>query len=69
MKNIKVNMNNRKEQYRKSQKKVRDIMKKQGKIAISDYILEETKNKLVEIKNKNGFRRIGDAIDEVVKDK
>lgn len=60
-------MSNRKEQYRNSQKKVRDIMKEEGKVPISDFVLSDTKKKLIQIQKKNSFRRIGDAIDEVVK--
>jgi transcriptional accessory protein Tex/SPT6 len=61
-------MSNRKEQYKKSQKKRREIMKEQGKVPLSDYVLEETKNKLVKLQKANGYRRIGDAVDKALKD-
>ena len=51
-----------------SQAKLRKALKKAGKVPISDYILEDTKEKLNKIKNEKGYRRIGDAIDEVLKD-
>ena len=51
-----------------SQAKLRKALKKAGKVPISDYILEDTKEKLKRIKDEKGYRRIGDAIDEVLKD-
>ena len=50
-----------------SQAKLRKALKKAGKVPISDYILEDTKEKLKRIKDEKGYRRIGDAIDEVLK--
>lgn len=60
-------MSNRKEQFKKSQRKIREVMKEQGKVPISDYILSETKQKLIKIQKDKGFRRIGDAVDEALK--
>ena len=51
-----------------SQAKLRMSLKVAGKVSISDYILKDTKKKLIKIKNDKGFRRIGDAIDEALKD-
>jgi len=52
---------------KRSQAKLRTALKKAGKVPISDYVLEDTKEKLNKIKNEKGYRRIGDAIDEVLK--
>lgn len=68
MRAMKVKMSSRKEQYRNSQKKLREVMKEEGKVPISDYVLSDTKKKLVHIQKKNSFRRIGDAIDEVLRE-
>lgn len=51
-----------------SQSKIRESLKKAGKVSINDYVLDDTKKKLKKIKELKGYRRIGDAIDEVVKD-
>lgn len=51
-----------------SQVKLRKSLQEAGKVSISDYVLENTKKKLVKIKKDNGFRRLGDAIDEALKD-
>ena len=50
-----------------SQKKLRKILVESGKVPISDYILENTKEQLIKIKKANGYRRIGDSIDHLVK--
>lgn len=60
-------MDNRKETYIKSQKKRSDSMKEFGYTQISDWIKQETKNTLEEIKIKHNLRRKGEAIDLVVK--
>ena len=60
-------MSDRKEQYKKSQRKIREVMKEHGKVPISDYILNDTKEKLVKIQKEKGFRRIGDAVDETLR--
>ena len=50
-----------------SQEKVRNIMKKEGKISISDFITERSRDTLNNIKIKNDYRRLGDSIDFLVK--
>ena len=52
-------MDNRKETYIKSQKKRSDSMKEFGYTQISDWIKQETKNTLEEIKIKHNLRRGG----------
>lgn len=59
-------MDKRKKTYIKSQQKRSDNMKEFGYTQISDWIKQETKNALEEIKNKNKLRRKGEAIDLVV---
>ena len=51
-----------------SQAKLRKSLEAAGKVSVSDYILVDTKKKLIKIKNDKGFRRLGDAIDEALKD-
>lgn len=50
-----------------SQKKIRKILIDSGKVSLSDYILEDTKEKLIKIQQVNGYRRIGDSIDHLAK--
>ncbi len=58
----------RKEQMRSSQKRLREIMKGQGKVSISDYVLRETRDVLRKIQKEKGYSRVGDAIDFLVSD-
>jgi hypothetical protein len=51
-----------------SQAKLRKSLEDAGKVSVSDYILIDTKKKLIKIKKEKGFRRLGDAIDEALKD-
>ncbi|WP_192484823.1 MULTISPECIES: DUF2683 family protein [Cysteiniphilum] len=59
-------MDNRKKTYIKSQKKRSDNMKEFGYTQISDWIKNETKIALEEIKTKHNLRRKGEAIDLLV---
>ena len=46
-----------------SQQKIRNILKKEGKVSISDFVTKNTKNTLVSIKQDLGYKRLGDSID------
>ena len=56
----------RKEQFKKSQQKKRQKLRDEGLLPLSDYVLENTKKIIMEVKEERGFDRIGDSIDYIV---
>ena len=59
-------MDKRKNTFKKSQAKRREILLTSGKVSLSAYVNLETKKVLYDIKTERGYTMLGDAIDFLV---
>lgn len=62
-------MTKRSDSLRNSQKKIRDRLKESGKVQFSDWVNLETNKKINELKKILNYRRKGEVIDRIIRDK
>jgi hypothetical protein len=59
-------MSDRKESYKKASKKRASTLKDMGMVSLNTHVKADVKDKLTAIQKKNGYRLIGDAIEDVL---
>ena len=59
----------RKEVFKKASKKRRENLESKGYRSLNTYVEADTKNELEKVQNNQGFNKIGEAIDYIVKER